>query len=59
MAELQAMLGNAATFMLMQALRRIQINIDAGSHEVTIWKDRQYPVKVTFEEIEHFVNEAN
>jgi len=55
--DLKAMFGRAGWFAIITVLRRVQISIDTESRCVTVWKDRQDPVRVRFSDIERFVNE--
>ena len=59
MEELKAMIGRAATFALMQALKSVEIAIEPERRTVTVWKYGQDPITIKFEDIERFVNESH
>lgn len=54
--QLRQALGLISYMAVKEAMKRIEISIDADDRTVTVYRDNSEPVRFTFEQLESFVN---
>ena len=57
--QIKRTVGRAAFWALLKIVRSIEISIDGDDKQITIYRDNSESVKISFEQIERFINDTH